>query len=138
MTNGFLALYFTGAAAFGEVALCRIGSGLLAIGFAFALYRLLSTRPSSPPGADAAALDCAAYYRDQLQRRLDMLKTYWTWGIAPTLPGALLATLGWILAEPANWYLPTGVFAFFLACQYVTLQWSRRTGARVQKELDRL
>ena len=125
LVYGGLALYFSAAVVFGEVLLCRIGSGLFAAGLFYSLYWFLNAArfSSLPP--------------DAVQRR-DAIKNYLHWGVLPTMPAALLATLGWIFAEPQAWILAAGIFAFFLGAQYVTLQHQNQLGTNHLREIDLL
>lgn len=138
LIHGAPALYFMAAAIFGEVWLCRVGSGIFSAGLCYSLYRFLRAGGFSPLPPDAAAMECLDFYQRQLLRRRDAVKNYLHWGVLPTLPGALLGAIGWIMAEPQGWILPTGIFAFFLGFQYVALQHQTQLGMKFQKEIDLL
>ena len=138
LLHGALALYFSAAAVFGEVLLCRIGSAFFAAGLFYSLYRFLCAAAFSSLPPDAAGMECVEFYRRQLVQRRDAVKNYLHWGVLPAIPGALLATLGWIIAEPRDGILAIGIFAFFLGMQYVTLQHCNQSRTQLQKEIDLL
>lgn len=115
--------------------LCRVGGGLLAAGLAYALFRFWQDGDFSALPPEAAAADCLGFYREQLTRRSRAAKGYRWSVVLPTFPGAVLGTVGWILADPSNCLLPIGIFGFFAGCQYVACMHQERIGAEIDKEI---
>jgi hypothetical protein len=133
--HGALALYFAAAALFGDETLCRAGSALLAAGLAYALYRFLQDGGFSALPPEAAAADCLGFYREQLARRSRAAKGYRWSVVLPTFPGAVLGTVGWIVANPLDWILPIGIFGFFAGFQYVACMHQEQIGDKIDKEI---
>ena len=135
-TNTILGLLFTAAAIFGDVALCRIGSALLAVGFGFTAFRFLAGSAKLDPVSRSEA--CLDYYRSELARRANFIEGYSRWGVVSTFPGALVGTLGWVLTDPRGWLLPAEILAFFLAMQYINFAWGNRLLTQLRGEINRV
>jgi hypothetical protein len=126
-------LLFAGAAVLGEIALCRIGCAMIAASQAYTATRLFRFYW----GMDKTA-DCLTHYRTMLSRRRDLLRGSRYWGSLPTGAGAILATVGWIYAEPHRWLDAAAAGIFGVGLQLALWAGNGRAAHQLQRELDRL
>lgn len=127
-------LLFAAVAIFGEILLCRIGCAILAASCAYTVYRILRTDWASID----PATDCSTHHRARLVRRRDALRSFPYWSSLPAAPGVMLATLGWLLADPSHWFNATTPAAFWVCLQIAFWAGHSGTVARLQKEIDSL
>ena len=132
-TFGAFTLVFVAGTIFGEIALCRIGCAIIAASLANTTYRLLCSDWSFD-----RASDCITHYRAHLIRRRDFLRRFPYWGGLPAASGAVLATVGWLLAEPNRWFDATIPGIFGVGLQVALWASNNRTAAQLQKEIDLL
>jgi len=135
---GAYALLFAAVAIFGEVLLCRIGGALLFLGLGYTILRLTREGWVGAIPSSSAAIECSAYYRAQLVRRRDFKKQFLYWAVLPVIPGAAVGTLGWVVADPKQWYIPSGALFFCLSVLFLSVDGSRKDAVRMQKEIDLL
>ncbi|MBZ5676922.1 MAG: hypothetical protein LAP61_21985 [Acidobacteriia bacterium] len=132
-TFGAFALGFVAGTIFGDIALCRIGCAIIAASLAYTTYRLLRSDWS----LDRAS-DCITHYRAHLVRRRDFLRRFPYWGGLPAASGVVLATLGWLLAEPDRWFDAASAGILGVGLQIALWASNNRTAAQLQKEIDLL
>lgn len=78
----------------------RIADALLIAGSAFYAWRLWKRgMPKSLP-SDLGRTDSLQFYRGELQRQRDLLRTAWLWAIGPLIPGLALLFAYEIAAAP--------------------------------------
>lgn len=130
---GAFTLVFVAAAIFGEVPLCRAGCALIAASLAYTSYRFVLSEWNYDPGTD-----CLTHFRSHLVSRRGFLRSYQYCGALPTVFGAVLATLGWVLAEPDRWTDAAMAAAFDVGLQAVLCASNSRTVARLEKEIKAL
>jgi len=136
---GFVALvlFFCVVACWGEVTLCRIGCALIAIGISYSAYhRIRGGWMDWLPSERATG--CLSFYRAQLTRRRDLSQSFPRWGILPSAPGVVLASLGWIRADPQRWVDAVGPVLFWTGLQIALYCHNDAEVARAQREIDLL
>lgn len=131
------ALFFLAAAWFGEVTLCRIGCALIAAGLCYSISRMLRVLWRSLPTSGGPS-DCVSFYRRRLTERRDFLRNGAHFFALGIYPGAALACLGWILAEPKSWPIAAGLALFCVGLHFAGHQINSIEAARLQKEIDLL
>ncbi len=132
-----MAAFFSAAAWFGEVTLCRIGCALFAAGTLYTSYRYVAACWKDWSPSERAA-ECFGFYRAQLIRRRDLSLGYARWGSWPSAPGVAIASVGWILAEPRRWPEAAGITLFWAGLQVAVQRKQRYIAERLQKEIDLL
>lgn len=81
----------------------RLGSALVIAGVAYVVWRLHRSGPASGNAETMDARSCLDFYREELVRQRDLLKSVWLWYLSPLIPGLvvlLLGTLQATLAQP--------------------------------------
>lgn len=132
---GAQVVFFSAAAAFGEVLLCRIGCGLFAAAAANAVHSIAGHGWVRSLGPARAAGECLDFYRAELQRRRDWSAGVLSWGIWPFVPGTVLGLAGWLVDSPGQWPVIAGVAIFWGFMQYILWAHSREDAARLEREV---
>jgi hypothetical protein len=132
-TFGVFTLVFVAGTIFGGITLCRIGCAIIATSLACTTYRLLRSDWS----VDRTS-DCVTHYRAHLIQRRDFLRSFPYWTGFPAAAGAVLATLGWLLAEPNRWFDAATAGILGVGLQVALWAANNRTAAHLQKEIDLL
>ena len=131
---GIYVIGFSTVGAFrAERPLAAAGVGLLAAAAAFVLVHMHRHGwTGRTPREDAAALD---FYRDELERRRDLLRSVWKWYLLPFAPGFLTLLAARVTETPLE-VLATisGALAIAGAVTWANL----RAAQRLQRELDAL
>jgi hypothetical protein len=132
-----LVLFFGAAAWFGEIPLCQIGCALFAAGAMYTGYRYVDGCWKDWSSSERA-LECFGFYRAQLTRRRNLSLGFARWGSFPSAPGVIIASAGWILAEPRRWPEAAGIALFWLGLQIAVQRKQRDVAARLQNEIELL
>jgi hypothetical protein len=77
--------------------LMRIGGWLILAAVGFVVYYMHTRGWVPTPATDGISV---AYYRAELVRQRDLLRSVWWWYLLPFVPGFLLVTIGRVAAEP--------------------------------------
>jgi len=115
----------------------RLGSSLIIAAAAYVvwhLHRRGAARDLPAAGGFSACLD---FYRAELARQRDLLRSVWLWYVAPFIPGFIVLGLGSAQANPDR----SGSFvnAISVALVVLVIVWLNRHGARkLQREIDGL
>ena len=119
---------------FGDM-LTRIGSVLVMLGTLFVLYQL-HRRASAQAPADRLALPASVFYRAELVRQRDALRSVFFWYLLPLFPGIEIFFLGRQLQTNA----PMNVWIFLLfPAVAVAVVWLNLHAARkLQRRIDAL
>jgi hypothetical protein len=120
------------------IAAARIGAGLIIAATIFVCYRLHVHGSAASLQADVGIESSLEFYRVQLERQRDLLRSVWRWFLLPFVPGFLVLLIAYALAQPARVSLVVayGVVALSLGVGLHAL--NRRAAARIQRVLDRL
>jgi hypothetical protein len=118
--------------------LIRIGSGLIIAGVMWAMYQMhRRTAPRNLPG-DLALAGSLEFYKQELVRQRDALRSVWTWYILPMVPGLAVFMVG---TRPTH-VLAIMPFLGMLAVVFFGVRWLNRKAAmrldRQIAELERL
>ena len=122
---------------FAPVAAVRIGAGLIIVATIFLCYRLRTYGSATPLERNAGMHTSVEFYRAQLERQRDLLRSVWRWALLPFVPGALVALVGLARARPelTSRLVVYGVASLALMVGLHAL--NRRAAGRIQRELDR-
>ncbi|MGA8030384.1 MAG: hypothetical protein WB992_24850 [Bryobacteraceae bacterium] len=119
----------------------RTAFALLVAAAIYYMWHLHRWGSAMPLPADMGSADCVGFYRHELERQRDLLRSVWKWVLVPILPGmALLATYNITIAPPAERghqvayvLLQAGII---LAVFWLNMRAARRLDRRIA-ELDR-
>lgn len=119
----------------------RIAYALLIVAATFYVWYLHRWGSARPAPAEMGSADCARFYRDELMRQRDLLRSVWKWAIGPVLPGILLLAVYNISSAQSSelWRQLLYVVlegAIFLAVAWGNLLAARRLDGRIA-ELNR-
>jgi hypothetical protein len=119
----------------------RISFALIVAG---AIYVAWHIRKWGSPGvlpADLGRATCVGFYRDELERQRNLLRSIWKWYLGPLIPGFSLLMIYGIWAAPSGrrWFLiayAVAAAAFFWLIGWLNQRVARRLEGQIA-ELDR-
>ena len=74
--------------------LVRSGSALIIAGTFYVVYQLYKRASPRPVPGDLGLMGSLAFHRRELVRQRDMLRSVWSWYLAPFVPGLLVFAFG--------------------------------------------
>jgi hypothetical protein len=119
----------------------RISCALIVVGAIYIAWHIRRWgAPQSLP-ADMGRANCAGFYRGELARQRDLLRSVWKWYLGPMIPGlGLFVVYGIWIAPPGRRWFPV-VYAVATAAFFWAIGWLNRRAARQLEsqiaELDR-
>jgi hypothetical protein len=120
------------------VGAARIGAGLIIAATILICYRLHAYGSASSLRADVGIKNSLEFYRVQLERQRDLLRSVWLWFLLPFVPGFVVGLIGLARAQPSL-MSPIVVYGVLLVMLGLGLHaLNRRAAARIQRALDRL
>jgi Flp pilus assembly protein TadB len=125
--------------------LMRVGSGLVIAGTLFAMYQLHRRGARKFAAAERSMTACVDFYRSELERQRDALRTVWSWYLLPFMPGMSVFFLGTAVKSagiPIDWGRALASFGVtmgvvILAFVIVILV-NHRAAQKVQRQIDEL
>jgi hypothetical protein len=116
----------------------RLGAGLVIAAAIFIVYTLHTKGSSASLPADAGTISSLEFFRAQLERQRDLLRSVWRWYLLPFVPGGLVLMIGRVVAEPSH-TLRVVAFGGSVLLLMLGVHALNRYGAnRIQRVLDRL
>jgi amino acid permease len=116
----------------------RLGSGLTVIGILYLAYQLHERRNRKLP-SEIKSLDCAAFYRTELERQRDFHRGAWFWSrLIVLVPGYILFLVGFAIAYPELKRLLSMIGACFIALCIVAIPLNLRLSRKYQRQIDEL
>jgi hypothetical protein len=122
----------------GPSAAARTGAGLIIAATLFVCYRLYVHGSVASLRTDLG-MECSLdFYRAQLERQRDLLRSVWLWYLLPFAPGFMVLLVARALAQPDHaWRVAaSGVGVLILGVGVHAL--NRWGAARIQRRLDSL
>jgi hypothetical protein len=116
----------------------RIGAALNIAAILFVVLQLYVRGSVMSLPADLALSSSLEFYRKQLERQRDLLRSVWSWALLPFVPGFLVLQIGLALALPARTARFIGISVVFLVLLVGLHALNRHVAARIQQRLDRL
>jgi len=120
----------------------QVGFGLLIAGLAYMVWQLHRRGSARDVPAELGLANGVDFYRRELARQRDLVRSAWSWYIAPVVPGLLLVTAGFARTNPRHVQHPVLSMCLFdaFAAVFFLLIWQlNRSGARrLQKRIDEL
>ena len=80
--------------------LFRSAFAVLIAGVIYVLYQLHRKGAARLDPTALADTDCLQFYRNELRRQRDLLRSVWSWYLGPLVPGLVLLTVASALANP--------------------------------------
>lgn len=121
--------------------LFKAGSVLVILGTLFVVWQIGRRASAESPPLDAPVADLLAFYRRELVRQRDALKSVAVWYLAPFVPGLALFVLGFAFEAPlGRLAVPVaGVMAAICAAVFAGVWWLNIWAARrLQKRINAL
>jgi hypothetical protein len=116
--------------------LTRIGSTLVMLGTLFVLYQLHRRASTRKPSPERLALPAAVYYRDELVRQRDALRSVFFWYLLPLFPGIEIFFLGRQLAVHAAAHV--WLYLLYPAVAAAILFLNLHGARKLQEQIDQL
>jgi hypothetical protein len=122
----------------GPTATIRVGASLVVVAVLFTAHQLRLRGATVPLPADLARTSALDFYRAQLVRQRDLLRSVWWWGLLPAVPGLLVLQVGQARSHPEliTGHSALGVFLIVVMVGVHVL--NRHVATRIQRRLDRL
>jgi len=113
----------------------RVGSALIVAGMLYIVYNLYRRGAARAAPPDASFMECVDFYRRELERQRDLLRSIWRWYLGPMIPGVLVLVTAAELAHPEQlWVL---VFALAMSAMFIVIARLNRKGAqKLQLKID--
>ena len=126
--------------------LLRLGSGLIIVGTVYVVYQLHARGSARVMPPEMALHTCLEFHIKELERQCDLLRSVWSWYIAPLVLGVIVFILGGAVAQvaasPGNVGRAVVMFslriAFVLALFFGTWKLNQRAAQRLQLSIDAL
>ena len=122
----------------GPSATIRVGAGLVVAASLLVVHQLRVRGTTVALPADLALTSALDFYRAQLERQRDLLRSVWLWGLLPAAPGLLIFQIGHVLAHPELLSGFIGLSILLVVVMVGVHGLNRRVAARIQERLDRL
>ncbi len=119
----------------------RIGFALIIAGTIYVGWHLQKWGAPKVLPADLGRASCVRFYRDELERQRNLLRSIWKWYLGPLIPGMSLLVIYGIWAAPSDRRWFPIAFAVVAAALFWLVGWLNQRAARRLKgqiaELDR-
>jgi len=119
----------------------RIGFALIIAGAIYVAWHLQKWGSPKVLPADLGRANCVGFYRDELERQRNLLRSIWKWYLGPLIPGmSLLVIYGiWVAPPDRRWFplsYAVAAGAFFWLIGWLNQRAARRLEGQIA-ELDR-
>jgi hypothetical protein len=119
----------------------RIGFALIIAGAIYVAWHIQKWGSAKVLPADLGRANCVGFYRDELERQRNLLRSIWKWYLGPLIPGmSLLVIYGIWVAPPDRRWFPIS-YAVAAAALFWLVGWLNQRAARRLEgqitELDR-
>ena len=114
----------------------RIGSGLVVLGSFIILYQLQQRASMRELPPESLALPYITYFREELVRQRDALRTVWLWYVGPVVPG--IGVFIWGMAEPNPADFPWQITSVFIVPFIVVIAMNFFAAHRIQRKIGQL
>lgn len=113
----------------------RLGCGLVAIGSFFILYHLHSRASMRELAPERMALPFASYFREELLRQRNALRSVWLW-LTPTMLG--LSLFFWGMAQPKPAEFPWWIMSVIYVPVLVVIGMNFVAARKIQRKINQL
>jgi len=117
----------------------RIACGLIVIATFWMVYNLYSRGTARALTAEMGSTSCIEFYRRELERQRDLLRSIWSWYLGPFVPGMAILIAFSIVTSPPDrrWFSEVYAVvaaAFFWGIGYLNI----RAARRLQRQIEEL
>ncbi|MCW5979944.1 MAG: hypothetical protein KIT09_17820 [Bryobacteraceae bacterium] len=119
----------------------RISFALIIAGAIYVAWHIQKWGSPRALAADLGRANCVGFYRDELERQRNLLRSIWKWYLGPLVPGlSLLVLYGiWVAAPERRWFpvaYAVAAAAFFWLIGWLNQRAARQLDGQIA-ELDR-
>jgi hypothetical protein len=115
--------------------LARLGAGMIILGTLYAVFQLHRRASAHDLPADLALVSSIRFYRRELVRQRDALRSVWAWYMAPLLPGLTVLAFG---MGPRGTKSMLGYFGI-IAAVFTGVVWvNHRAVLRLNRQIESL
>lgn len=125
-----------------DLVLAKIGFGLIIAGTLYVVWHLHRRGSARTPPAEMGLTNGAEFFRRELVRQRDLLKSVWRWYLGPMVPGMVVAMVGMALKNPRHMHhygWRVSAYGAFVALLFIFIgklnAWAAR---RLQRQIDEL
>lgn len=126
--------------------LLRLGPSLIIAGIVYVVYQLHARGSARVMPPELAFHTCLEFHRKELERQRDLVRSVWSWYLAPLVLGVIVFILGGAIAQaaanPGHVGHAVVMFslrmAFVLALFFGTWKLNQRAARRLQLSIDTL
>lgn len=116
--------------------LFRVAYAMLIMGFAWVAFEIRRKGSSKTPPPDLGSVAFLDFYRGELERQRDLLRTVWSWYLLPFFPGLVVHAVAVAMSRPYPLNLVTVVLSDgVVVATFVFLGWINMRGARHLQQL---
>jgi hypothetical protein len=126
----------------GPNALIQLGGGLVVAAVLYMLWQTHRRSSFRRAPAEMGIVSCLEFHRKELERRRDLHRSVWRWGLGPAIPGCVVLMVGIARINPGHvrhwgWTLLAVNTVAILAFAYAWMQ-SERRAHKLQAQIDEL
>ena len=119
-------------------ALTRVACGLIIAGALYVMWRLHQRGASRNVPAEMGLASGLEFHRRELARQRDLLRSVWSWYLAPVIPGLVVLMLARARINPGH-LRPIGLSSALIALLFIFVWWLNHQAARrLQSRIDEL
>jgi len=119
-------------------ALARVAFGLIIAGTLYVMWNLHERGASRSLPADLGLASGLDFYRLELERQRDLLRSVWSWYLGPMIPGLVVLMVARGRTNPSRLW-PVGLSSALIALVFVSAWWlNQRAARRLQGRIDEL
>jgi hypothetical protein len=121
-------------------ALTRVGIGLMLAGFLYLIWQVHRRGTARSLPADLGLASSLEFYKQELERQRDFLRSVWLWYLAPLIPGPVVLTVAKARTNPDHLrHMGPSLTLALFALVYVSV-WieKQRAARRLQSQIDEL
>jgi hypothetical protein len=122
--------------------LFRLGGGLAVAALLYMVWQTHKRSPFRRVPAEMGIVSCLEFHRKELERRRDLHRSAWRWGLGPAIPGAVVLIIGMARINPSHarhlgWALAVVITISVLIFIY---GWRQSAGCarKLQHQIDEL
>jgi hypothetical protein len=116
----------------------QAGGWLIVMATAYVVYQLHTRGTVRRMPADLASQNCVDFYRTELVRQRDLLRSVWSWYLLPFVPGVAVILIGRAIERPERRLTALGVAVAFVGAFVLIGMLNWRVARKLQRRIDRL
>jgi hypothetical protein len=139
LASGIVVVWFASMSMKVSATVPRTSFGLIIAGAIYTAVHLYVWGEVRPLPSEPGSQSCIDFYRCELERQRDLLRSIWKWYLGPLIPGlALFVGWGIVTSPPERRWLPE-LFAFVcVACFWAVARVNSRAARRFDRQIKEL